>query len=72
MAWRCALEDYRCQTDPPGGRWGRGGRGGRGGGGLDGPVRAEFDINGVEARKSPDGKFEALVNNYNVAIREAG
>ena len=24
VAWRCALEDYRCQTDPPGGRGGRG------------------------------------------------
>ncbi len=40
--------------------------------GLGGPVRAEFDVNGVEPKKSPDGKLEALVNNYNVAIRETG
>jgi dipeptidyl aminopeptidase/acylaminoacyl peptidase len=72
--WRCRLTDYTCERDDRDrpGRGGRGGRSGRGGGGLAGPVRAEFDINGVEAKKSPDGKLEALVNNYNVAIREAG
>ena len=69
VLWRCTLADYACRTDPPGGR---GGRGGRGGGGLAGPVRAEFDVNGIEPRKSPDGKFEALINNYNLAIRETG
>ena len=35
-------------------------------------MRAEFDVNGVEPKKSPDGKLEAFVNNYNVAIRETG
>jgi dipeptidyl aminopeptidase/acylaminoacyl peptidase len=70
IAYRCTVADATCRLDPPAGRGGRG-RGGRGGG-LGGPVRAEFDINGVEPRKSPDGKLEALVNNYNVAIREAG
>jgi dipeptidyl aminopeptidase/acylaminoacyl peptidase len=69
VVWRCTLNEYVCRADPPGGR---GGRGGRGGGGLAGPVRAEFDVNGVEPRKSPDGKLEAIVNNYNVAIREVG
>ena len=68
--WRCALDDYRCSNDPPAGRGG--GRGGRGGGGFGGPVRAEIDINAVAPKKSPDGKLEALVNNYNVAIRETG
>jgi dipeptidyl aminopeptidase/acylaminoacyl peptidase len=68
--WRCSLETYTCRQGPA--RAGRGGRGGRGGGGLGGPVRAEFDINGAEPRKSPDGKFEALVQNYNVAIRQTG
>jgi dipeptidyl aminopeptidase/acylaminoacyl peptidase len=70
IAYRCTVADATCRLDPPAGRGGRG-RGGRGGG-LSGPVRGEFDVNGVEPRKSPDGKLEALVNNYNVAIREAG
>ena len=68
-AWRCSLDTYTCR--PPQAA-GRGGRGGRGGGGLAGPVKPPFDINGVEPRKSPDGKLEALVNNYNLAIRETG
>ena len=65
--WRCSVDDFRCRIDQPAGRGGRGGRGG-----LGGPVRAEFDVNGVEPKKSPDGKLEALINNYNVAIRETG
>jgi dipeptidyl aminopeptidase/acylaminoacyl peptidase len=68
VVWRCSLESYACRQPE---RAGRGGRGGRGGG-LAGPVRPPFDINGVEPKKSPDGKLEALVNNYNVAIRETG
>ncbi len=68
--WRCSIESYTCKQQPE--RAGRGGRGGRGGGGLGGPVRAEFDINGADPRRSPDGKFEALVQNYNLAIREVG
>ena len=67
--WRCTLQDYRCRAQE---RAGRGGRGGRGGGGLAGPVRPPFDINGGEPKKSPDGRYEALVSNYNVAIRETG
>ena len=67
--WRCSLENYSCRQ-PAAARGGRG-RGGRGGG-LAGPVRPEFDVNAVEPRLSPDKKFEALVNNYNIAIREAG
>ncbi len=63
--WRCSLDTYTCRQQQ-----GRGGRGGRGGGGLAGPVRPPFDINAVEPKRSPDGKFEALVSNYNVAIRE--
>jgi len=65
--WRCALADYKCNQQQRGGR-----RGGRGGGGLAGPVRSAFDINGAEPKKSPDGRFEALASNYNVAIRETG
>jgi dipeptidyl aminopeptidase/acylaminoacyl peptidase len=67
--WRCTLDDYKCGEQQ---RAGRGGRGGRGGGGLAGPVRAPFEVNAAEPKKSPDGKLEALVSNYNVAIREAG
>jgi dipeptidyl aminopeptidase/acylaminoacyl peptidase len=68
--WRCTLDSYTCRRPDTESRSGRG-RGGRGGG-LGGPVRAPFEINGAEPRKSPDGKLEALVNNYNLAIREAG
>jgi hypothetical protein len=63
-AWLCELATYACR------RQGRpdGGRGGRGGG-LAGPVRPEdYVINAAAAKKSPDGKLEALINNYNVAI----
>ena len=65
--WRCSLETYSCRQQPA-----RAGRGGRGGGGLAGPVRPPFEINAVEPKRSPDGKLEALVNNYNVGIRETG
>jgi dipeptidyl aminopeptidase/acylaminoacyl peptidase len=67
--WKCSLDTYTCT--PP--AQGRGAGRGRGvGGGLTGPVRAPFDVNGAEPKKSPDGKFEALIQNYNVAIRPAG
>ena len=65
--WRCSLETYMCRQQPD-----RAGRGGRGGGGLAGPVRPPFEINDVEPKRSPDGKFDALISNFNVAIREAG
>ena len=69
--YRCSLSDYSCRLDERGGRSGRGGRGG-GRQGIPGPVRPSFEINAGEPKKSPDGKFEALVNNYNVVIRETG
>jgi dipeptidyl aminopeptidase/acylaminoacyl peptidase len=65
--WHCSLESYTCRQAAPTGRGGRGG-----GNGLAGPVRAPLDINGAEPKKSPDGKLEALVNNYNIAVREPG
>ena len=69
--WRCSLDTYTCREATATGRGGRGGRGG-GGGGLAGPVRPPFEINGVDPRRSEDGRFEALINNYNVAIRTPG
>ena len=53
--WRCALDTYTCSRPPdweprP-----------RGVGGLAGPIRPPFDINGAAAKKSPDGKREAFV-----------
>ena len=66
--WRCSLKDYTCRQDSANGGRGRGGRGG----GLAGPVRAEFDINGAEPKVSPDGKREAIIRNYNVAVRTVG
>src|SRR4029079_2658604 len=67
--WKCSLDTYTCT--PP--AQGRGTGRGRGvGGGLNGPGRSPFDINGAEPKKSPDGTLEALVQNYNVAIRTPG
>ena len=63
--WHCALDSYACRETRTGGRGGRGGS-------LAGPVRASFDINGADPSKSPDGKLEALIRNYNVAVRSAG
>ncbi len=63
--WRCTLDSYTCRESRTAGRGGRGG-------GLAGPVRTPFDINGAEPQKSPDGRLEALVRNYNVAIRQPG
>ena len=63
--WHCALDSYACRETRTGGRGGRGGS-------LAGPVRASFDINGADPSKSPDGKLEALVRNYNVAVRSTG
>jgi dipeptidyl aminopeptidase/acylaminoacyl peptidase len=62
--WRCALETYTCRQPAREGR-------GRGNG-LAGPVRPPFDINGAQPKPSPDGKLEALVRNFNLAIRETG
>lgn len=67
--WKCTLDTYTCT--PP--AQGRGAGRGRGvGGGLNGPVRSPSDINGAEPKASPDGKLQALVQNYNVAIRTPG
>ena len=69
--WRCTLDTYTCRRPESDGR-GRGRGAGRGGGGLGGPVRGEADVNAAEPKRSPNEKLEALVQNYNVAIREIG
>jgi dipeptidyl aminopeptidase/acylaminoacyl peptidase len=67
--WKCSIETYTCT--PPGA--GRGAGRGRGANtGLAGPVRPPFDINGTEPKTSPDGRLEAFIHNYNVAVRPAG
>jgi hypothetical protein len=60
--WRCTLTDYSCRRvegTPAGG-----GRGARGGGAPGDAL--------PQVRRSPDGKWEALIQNYNVAVRAAG
>ncbi len=60
--WRCDLVAFECRsTERPAG--GRGGRGGRGGG---------RGSQTSEPRRSPDEQWEALINNYNVVVREVG
>ena len=61
--WRCTLADYACRRIEGGPA--AGGRGGRGGG-FGGPQIQET------RRLSPDGKWEAVIQNYNVAIRAPG
>jgi hypothetical protein len=79
-AYRCTLSDYACTrtgaaTQPQGGfgpgRGGaQGGRGGAGGpppGGRGGQGAGQ----GAAFRVSPDGKWHAVVQNYNIGIRAA-
>jgi len=67
--WKCSLDTYTC-TAPAAARANGSGRGA--GGGLAGPVRPPSDVNGADPKTSPDGKLEAFVHNYNVAIRPVG
>jgi dipeptidyl aminopeptidase/acylaminoacyl peptidase len=63
--WTCTLADYACRTPEvtPPGEVRRG---------ITGPVRG--DVSGVtpRPRMSPDGKWMAFIDNYNVAIRPFG
>jgi dienelactone hydrolase len=70
--WRCELADYTVKKAP---ERGPGGFGQRRGGiplsqGIPGP-RYNFPQN-QEAKTSPDGKWEAYVNNFNVWVRPKG
>ena len=64
--WRCTLADYACRKDdPPPLRPGalRG---------VSGPVRDPDPPRVEQPRPSPDGKWEVLSRNYNLAVRPAG
>ena len=60
--WTCSLDDFGCAAVE---ETGGGGRGGGGGGFGSFPV----DRNDGPPRVSPDGRTEAFIHNYNVAIR---
>jgi dipeptidyl aminopeptidase/acylaminoacyl peptidase len=61
--WTCKLTDYTCQAPEPPPAPGDVRRG------ITGPVRGDFSNTRPRPRLSPDGKWEALVDNYNLAIR---
>jgi dipeptidyl aminopeptidase/acylaminoacyl peptidase len=64
---RCALADYRCtKAEPPTPLPDGVLRG------VNGPVRGPHQSRVDVPRRSPDGKWEALVQNHNVAIRRVG
>jgi dipeptidyl aminopeptidase/acylaminoacyl peptidase len=63
--WRCALADYTCSKTERPLRPGvlRG---------VNGPVRDPETQPETKPKPSPDGKWEALVDNYNLAVRPVG
>jgi dipeptidyl aminopeptidase/acylaminoacyl peptidase len=63
--WNCTLTTYICRTPqvPSPGEIRRG---------IAGPVRGDLSSNAPRPRMSPDGKWLAFIENYNVAIRPAG
>jgi dipeptidyl aminopeptidase/acylaminoacyl peptidase len=63
--WTCTLADYACrtpETTPPGDIRR----------GISGPVRGDTSAATPRPRMSPDGKWMAFVDNFNVAIRPFG
>jgi dipeptidyl aminopeptidase/acylaminoacyl peptidase len=64
----CTLADYRCtaneqrRTPPQPGALS----------GVSGPVRGPFMATPDTPRRSPDGKWEAVIQNYNLAVRRTG
>ena len=63
--WTCTLADYACHTPdlPQPGEIRRG---------ISGPVRGDTSAAPPRPRMSPDGKWMAYIDNYNVAIRPFG
>jgi hypothetical protein len=62
-SWKCSLADYACAKAAPAGP--RAGLGPR-------PFACSPPSPDERPQVSPDGKWEALINNYNVAVRETG
>ena len=67
--WKCDLSDYSCKKLPTDPRREPAQGDIRGRGGIPGP---RYNQGSSEPKPSPDGKWEALINNYNVAIRANG
>ena len=63
--WTCTLADYACRTPdvPPPGEIRRG---------ISGPVRGDISQVTPRPRLSPDGKWMAFIDNYNIALRPFG
>ena len=63
--WTCTLSDYSCRTPevPRPGEIRRG---------ISGPVRGDQSGSTPRPRMSPDGKWMAFIDNFNVAIRPFG
>ena len=63
--WTCSLSDYACRTPEvtPPGEIRRG---------ITGPVRGDISAVTPRPRLSPDSKWMAFIDNYNVAIRPFG
>jgi dienelactone hydrolase len=62
--WTCVLATYRCtyrESPPPAGALR----------GVNGPVRGAHTQATGEAVRSPDDKWDAIIQNYNLAIRPA-
>ena len=72
--WRCTIADSACRKATPAEQQQGAGRGGRGGGGrgvgAGAPGRGGFGDNAPQVRVSPDGTREAVVWNYNIAVRD--
>jgi dipeptidyl aminopeptidase/acylaminoacyl peptidase len=65
VRWTCELADYTCtktERPVPAGALR----------GVNGPVRGPHEPPAGEPKGSPDGRWVALIHNYNVAVRPAG
>jgi dipeptidyl aminopeptidase/acylaminoacyl peptidase len=70
--WRCSLTDYACTRLPTAAgqdQPGQGRGGGRGGAGRTGGPGGSPQ--NQQARLSPDGRWQALIRNYNIHVRPA-
>ena len=70
--WRCDLTDYSCKKPAPGAPGGPGGLRQRRPGTLNGIPGPNYNFPMTEPKTSPDGKWEAWVNNFNVYVRQKG